>query len=113
MPKKPRTEKEVNQVREEILGHALDIIQERGMQGLTMRRLASRLGVRAVTIYNYYESKDHLYLAILIKGFQMLYEQCVAAYNSETDPLAGFRAVTRAYLKFGIENANFYNIMFT
>ncbi len=113
MPKKPRTREEVDAVKENILDQALQLIEELGMDGLTMRRLAGRLGVKAVTIYSYYESKDHLYLAVLTKGFQMLHVDCLAAYDSSADPMLRLRAMTRAYLDFGINNANFYNIMFT
>jgi len=113
MPRKPRTAEQVNVVKEEILGHALDIIQERGFEGFTMRRLASRLGVKAVTIYRYYESKDHIYLAVLTKGFQLLYEEFAKAYDSEKAPMDRLKVLTRAYLNFGLEKANFYNLMFT
>jgi AcrR family transcriptional regulator len=113
MPKKPRPQKEVEAFKEEIVGHAVELIREHGMEGLTMRRLADRLGVRAVTIYSYYESKDHLYLAVLTKGFQLLYDDCRAAYNSETGALARLEAMMRAYLDFGVHKSNFYNLMFT
>lgn len=114
MPKKSRTQQEVDTVKEEILGHALQIIQERGLEGFTMRRLAEeRLGLKAATLYSYYESKDHLYLAVLTRGFQLLYRDCEHAYNSATESMARLQAMMRAYLRFGIEQANFYNLMFT
>jgi len=113
MPKKPRPQKEVEAFKGEIVEHAVELIQKHGMEGLTMRRLADRLGVRAVTIYSYYESKDHLYLAVLTKGFQLLYDDCRAAYNSETGHLARLEAMMRAYLDFGVHKSNFYNLMFT
>ena len=114
MPKKSRTQQEVDAVKEEILGHALKIIEERGLEGFTMRRLAEdRLGIKAATIYSYYESKDHLYLAVLTRGFQLLYRDCEQAYNSSTEAMARLQAMMRAYLRFGSEQANFYNLMFT
>jgi AcrR family transcriptional regulator len=114
MPKKSRTQIEVDMVKEEIVGHALQIIQERGLEGFTMRRLAEeRLGLKAATLYSYYESKDHLYLAVLTRGFQLLYRDCEYAYNSVTESMARLQAMMRAYLRFGIEQANFYNLMFT
>ena len=113
MPKKPRTTEEINEVKETIIRHALDIINKEGFQGLSMRKLAGRLGVQAVTIYNYFENKDDLYLAILTEGFQMLYDDCVKAYESESDPMERLRAMMHAYLNFGITQANFYNLMFT
>ncbi len=113
MPKKPMTLEEVNAYREKILMHALEIIREEGFEGFSMRKLARRLGVKAVTIYSYYENKDEIYLAVLTTGFQMLYEDCLRAYNSESEPLKRVQAIMRAYLRFGLENPNFYNLMFT
>ena len=113
MPKKTRTAEQINNVKEKILEHALFIIQENGFEGFTMRRLANHLGIKAVTIYRYYESKDHIYLAVLTKGFQLLYEEFAKAYNSEKAPPDRLKAMTRAYLHFGLEKANFYNIMLT
>jgi len=113
MPKKPRTEEQVNEFREKILKETIKLLREEGMRGLTMRRLASRLGVKAVTIYSYYESKDHIYLAVLTKGFQLLYQDCAKAYDSESEPMARLKAMLRAYLDFGLNQSNFYNLMFT
>lgn len=113
MPKKPRTEREVDQVRNNILEQALDLIQEEGFEGFSMRKLSGRLNVSVVTLYRFYESKDHLYLAVLTRGFQLLYEECRKAYNSKKSPEARLKAIARAYLKFGIKQANFYNLMFT
>jgi len=113
MPRKPRTPEEINAYREKILKHALDIIQECGFENFSMRKLAERLEVKAVTIYSYYENKDELYLAVLTKGFQLLYDDCIKAYNSEKEPLERLRAMMSAYLEFGLEKANFYNLMFT
>jgi AcrR family transcriptional regulator len=62
MPKAPRKPEEVEAERQRILAEALSIIAESGYEGLTMRRLGQRLGVAAKTIYNYFESKDEVYL---------------------------------------------------
>jgi AcrR family transcriptional regulator len=102
MPKKPRTEKEISQIKEEILKHALDLIQEEGYEGFSMRKL-----------YRSYESKDHIYLAVLTKGYQLLFQECKKAYGSKKDPESRLKAIAQAYLRFGIEQANFYNLMFT
>lgn len=39
-----------------------------------MRKIASRLGFTATTIYNYYNNKDEINLMIRIKGFEKLYD---------------------------------------
>lgn len=72
MPKKPRSEQEVQKVREEILDKTLELINEVGYENFTMRKLANKLNMTATPIYQYYKNKDELYLAALTQGFETL-----------------------------------------
>lgn len=113
MPKKPRSKNEIDTIKEDILKHALDLMQEEGYEGFSMRKLSSRLGVSVVTLYRFYENKDHIYLVVLTRGFQLLYGECLKAYKSGKKPEARLRSMTEAYIRFGITRSNFYNLMFT
>ena len=113
MPKKPKSQHEIDNLREDILKHALDLIQEEGYEGFSMRKLSSRLNVSVVSLYRIYESKDHIYLAVLTKGFQLLYQEFKKAYESKRLPEERLKSMAAAYLRFGIKQANFYNLMFT
>lgn len=46
--------------REEIARAALEMLDEEGVQALTMRRLADRLGAGTMTLYGYFRSKQEL-----------------------------------------------------
>src|SRR5260370_28401476 len=46
--------------REQIVGVALEIVEAEGLDGLTMRRLAGKLGVAATAIYWHVGDKDAL-----------------------------------------------------
>jgi TetR/AcrR family tetracycline transcriptional repressor len=50
----------LGQRRAEVLQAAIDLLDEAGLDGLTMRLLASRLGVRAGALYRHYPSKQAL-----------------------------------------------------
>lgn len=113
MPKKPRTEEEIEEIKANILHHALELINQDGFEGFSMRKLSRRIGVSVVTIYSYYENKDDLYLAILTRGFEKLYRVCRCAYESETEPYNKLRKMVLAYVDFGFDSSNFYNLMFT
>lgn len=112
MPKPPASPKVIETVRESILKEAMAIINQYGYDDLSMRKLAGRLGFTAKTIYNYYSNKDEIYLMALIKGFQTLAGEFQAAYASSKNPLKKLEAVVRAYVRWGIENRHYYNIMF-
>ena len=113
MPKAKRTLEEVEEINNEMLLQAAELIYEEGYQGFSMRKLAKRLGIAAKTIYNYYHSQDEIYLSILTQGFEQLYAECLAAQQSDPDPFEQLKAMVHAYLAFGLENPNLYNLMFT
>ncbi|MDR0360965.1 MAG: TetR/AcrR family transcriptional regulator C-terminal domain-containing protein, partial [bacterium] len=46
--------------REQVVGAALDVLDEAGLDGLTMRTLAERMGVRAASLYWHIRDKDQL-----------------------------------------------------
>lgn len=112
MARTARSNEEIEKTKEHILDQALDIIGEEGYDSLSMRKLGDRLGCAAKTIYNYFSSKEEIYIRVLTRGFEMLYVQAEAALEGTTDPLEKLRILSAVYISFGMENANYYNIMF-
>jgi AcrR family transcriptional regulator len=86
---------------------------EDGFESLSMRKLSSRLGMTAANIYNYYTNKDELYLAIQTNGFQILVDRFTEISSSKITPLKKLYAMMRAYVDFGIQNPDYYEIMFS
>lgn len=113
MPKPVRSPKEVETVKNSILETALSLMCEDGFDALSMRNLAVRLKMTAANIYNYYKNKDDLYLAIQTKGFRMIVDRFEEIASSNQTPLEKLYAMMRAYLFFGIENPDYYEIMFS
>jgi AcrR family transcriptional regulator len=112
MPRISRTPQQVDAFRQEILDAALHLIIEHGFAKLSMRKIASRLGVTATTIYNYYASRDELYFFIRIRGFELLFESMASTYKANDDPYEKLCAVVEEYIHFGIHNPDYYEVMF-
>ena len=112
MPRISRTPEQVDVFRQEILDAALHLIIEHGFSELSMRKIALRLGVTATTIYNYYASRDELYFFIRIRGFELLFESIAKTYNAKNDPYEKLCAVVGEYVRFGIRNPDYYEVMF-
>jgi AcrR family transcriptional regulator len=112
MPRISRTPEQVDTFRQEILDAALHLIIEHGFPELSMRKIASRLGVTATTIYNYYASRDELYFFIRIRGFELLFESIANTYKANDDFYEKLCAVVGEYVRFGIRNPDYYEIMF-
>jgi len=113
MPRAARKKEEIDEVRDKILDHALKIISDEGYDSLTMRELGSRLGCSAKTIYNYYGSKEEIYLRILTKGFQTLNACADKALTGVSDPVEKLRVLCNVYIRFGLDNISYYNLMFS
>lgn len=113
MAKKSRTKEEVNLVKEEILKKALAILIDEGYDNLSMSKIGTRMNMTAANLYNYYSSKDELYNAIIIAGYERLYEEIFEETEKAKAPLRKVLKLFKAYFKFGMENAHYYYIMFT
>ena len=113
MPKPQRTDEEIEEFKTGILEQAVTLIAEIGYSDFTMRKLASKLGVTATTIYNYYKNKDDLFINLLIRGFRELYGRLEESCQGLSTPAEKLRALIAAYTDFGLNNANFYNLMYS
>ena len=112
MPKQPMSPEQIETTRESILDTALSIIIEEGFKNLSARKIASRLGITATTIYNYYTSMDELNLMIRLRGFQMLHDLITERSASLENIEERFNAMIRAYIEFGLTYPDYYDIMF-
>jgi AcrR family transcriptional regulator len=53
---------------------AKELLEREGAEGLTMRRLAERLGIRAPSIYKHLPDKETLEAALISEGMAQLAE---------------------------------------
>jgi AcrR family transcriptional regulator len=114
MPKQARKTHVIRKIKKSILDCALNIINKEGINNLSMRKLASQMGMSAANLYNYYRSKETLIIALDNNGFKILYQMVKNAVNSANDPVEKIKALVREYIKFGTnpERIHHYSIMF-
>lgn len=112
MPRKARKPEEVQEIKDNILEIALQAMVEDGFEHVSMRKLAAKLGMTAANIYNYYSSKDELYLAIQTRGYELLGTIFGEIYSSDLEPVQKLEKIVNAYLDYGVNNPNYYDIMF-
>ncbi len=112
MPKMPRTAKEVESVKQEILTQALQLIVTEGYDKLSMRKIAGQMGITAATIYNYFKSKEEINLWIRVKGFETMDAMLSKAHDAKNTQEENMRSLLKAYFKFGTVYSEYYDIMF-
>ncbi len=86
-----------------VLNLARQRIDEEGAEKLSMRSLATKIGVAHRAIYNHFSDKDALLSAVAAGGFHEL-----AGLLSKTKNAAGF---VRTYATFALNHRQLYTIM--
>jgi AcrR family transcriptional regulator len=92
----------------EIVDAALTLLAEEGPDGLSMRRLADRLGIRAPSIYKHLPDKQALEAAIISAGFELQAEAFEQVLQDSDDPLG---ALAGAYRGFAQAHPHLYRLM--
>jgi len=97
-----------------ILEAARDLLAETGLEALSMRTVARRVGVSATAIYHYFENKDALVRSVVQTGYQRMEDYLERA----TRPLPigsreRLQALGEAYVRFALENREYFKVLFT
>ncbi|MDE2997375.1 MAG: TetR/AcrR family transcriptional regulator [Bacteroidota bacterium] len=104
--------KEEKGLRRAILDTARELLTSVGYARLSMRNIANEIGYSATSIYLHFESKDDLVHALIDEGVELLYGRLTEADESGSSPEERLEAMCRAYVSFGMERTEYYEIMY-
>ena len=88
----------------EIVAAARELLEAEGPGGLSMRRIAERVGIRAPSIYKHLPDKQALEAALISAGF----EEWAAAFEAAG---ATPDALGRAYRAYALAHPHLYRLM--
>lgn len=92
----------------------LEILSEEGIGGLSLRKVARRAGVSHSAPYSHFPDKQSLIAAISTEGFIRLYTELDAVVEQYADdPKRQLLEGAQAYVRFAMENADRFKIMFS
>jgi AcrR family transcriptional regulator len=97
--------------RAEILEAAWGLMREHGVAGLSLRDLGQKVGMRAQSLYSYFDSKEAIYDALFGEGYRECLER-LQGVPPTGDARADFRARMRAYVDFCLEDHARYQLLF-
>jgi len=98
--------------REKLITAATGIFAAKGLEGFTMRELASALGVSAMTPYRYFKDKEEILAAVRATAFDRFSDALEGAFASQSDPGERGAAVGQAYVHFAFNEPASYKLMF-
>lgn len=106
-----RKKRHKEELKDVILIAAKELFLEKGFAATSMRSIAEKIEYSPATIYLHYKDKDEVFYALHKEGFKLLvsYFRTLA---SVSDPFERLKAMGSVYVRFAMENPDFYKLMF-
>ena len=105
----PAKQKNRGVSRRQIIDVSRAIVEDEGVEQLTIRRIADTIERTQPAVYQHFASKDAILGALVIEGFEALAARLKRAAKGQT---ASLTAIANAYVRFGLERPRLYDVMF-
>jgi len=91
---------------EQLLDHAVDVMAEHGVAGLSLGEVARRMGVRPPSLYVYVASKSAVYDAVFAAGWGEVHEALQAVPDPElgADTADYLLRLAEVYVRWSVEH---------
>jgi AcrR family transcriptional regulator len=99
--------------RNRMCDHALASFGKHGVEGVSLRRLATDLSCSRTTPYRYFKNKADILAALRQREFARIADTLEAALAQEPDTSKQLEALFCAYLHFAIQHPDSYRVMYT
>ncbi|WP_035319664.1 MULTISPECIES: TetR/AcrR family transcriptional regulator [unclassified Brevibacterium] len=101
-----------DQRRDQLVGVARSVFATRGYRTTSMDMIAEAAGVSKPVLYQHFDSKQDLYLALIDSSAAHLDSRLAEALGSTTDPHEQIHATYRAYFDFVVSHREEFVIIF-
>jgi AcrR family transcriptional regulator len=99
--------------RADILDAAWRLADRDGIANLSLRELAAEVGMRAPSLYTYFDSKAAIFDAMFAQGYEQLDAVYAGLSIDASDPAAALADATVAFLEFCQASIPRYQLLFT
>ena len=111
MSRPKETERE--DIRKLVLLKSKELFIKYGYTSITMRKIAQEIGHSPGSIYLYFKNKNEVFFELFNEGFRLLYNQQLNVMKSGiSDPFERLTAMGKEYIRFALENPEYYDLMF-
>lgn len=106
-----RRTQQKQETRERILDACRELLLSEGFHGLSMRKLAAKIGYSATAIYFHFPDKDAL-LGELVEREFIKFRRAFDQASQVSDPIERLRQMGMIYVEFGLEQPSAYKFLF-
>ena len=106
------SDEDVSGFRDRVCETAAKLFAAKGPEGVTMRELAAKLGVSAMTPYRYFKDKQDILAAVRTRAFDRFAEALEKAFEGPGTVRERALAKRDAYLRFALGEPASYKLMF-
>lgn len=110
MVKAERKEREFNLRRAEILDQAQRIFASKGFHNTAVAEIADASGFAVGTLYQYFESKEQLYISMVTEKLNMMYSGVRESVGKETDIIKKINVMVASQFHFVEKNTEFCSL---
>lgn len=98
-------------LRNALVGTATRLVEERGSAALSLREVATRIGVSPSAVYRHFRDKDALLVAVALDAFAALHAAFPQTADDAAPGAARVTAASRAYVAFALAHPELYRLM--
>ena len=106
----PSMKQRQEQTRQAILDAALDMINERGLDGISMREIARRVKYSPMGLYEYFPNKRALIDAVMSEGYNY-FVLSMMALSPDLTALERYRTIGLNYLRFAEQYPAYFTLI--
>jgi AcrR family transcriptional regulator len=112
MPRAKRTEQEIEEMQGRILDAAIELLQQEGAEGVSIRKIADRIGVSHMLLYSYFDNRAAIVGSLRERGLQkMMGFFAESLHRAETgDALVQVRASLEWFVRLSRERPMLYQL---
>lgn len=96
-----------------LIAGAMRLLDQKGLDGFTMRSLASEIGLSPMAAYKHFENQRELQIELWRACAQEFYNLLVdRVVRRHTDPAVAMLELARAFIEYSVANPHRYELLF-
>ena len=106
------TDEEIQQARRKLVDGAMSLYLEHGLDSVSLRQVADRIGMSHTLVYRYFDDKEALLAELRVSCLDDLDQALRNADDPHATPLSRLRCALSTLMTFGCDEPGKYRLVF-